>query len=164
MPELLAKSVKVKVAACSGAAGGIAADGVMQTRAFRLGSNDSETSPNNSATGSKVWGDSILSMNHEAAIDSNDDGEGLADSDLEAAEGLESDDDDQMTDIRKIAAFNSLKKFLEDNNLKDFVAIASRKCQGMSIDTLMVKSESQIRQIFCGSSEEESSVDETDLV
>lgn len=162
MPELLAKSVKV--GATAGVASGIAADGTMQTRAFRLGSNDSETSPNNSATGSKVWGDSVLSTNHEAAIDSNDDGEGLADSDMEA-EGLESDEDDQMTDIRKIAAFNSLKKFLEDHNLKVFVAIASRKCQGMSIDTLKAKSESQIRQIFCSSSEEESnSIDETDLV
>lgn len=136
MPELLARPVK------AAAALGVTDSGV-QKRAFRLGSNESDTSRNNSATGSKVWGDSVLSTNHEAAIDSNDDGEGLADSDIEEGEGLESDGDDvQMTDIRRVAALNSLKQFLEANDLGVLVNITSRKCQGMSLDVLKTKSES----------------------
>ena len=74
-------------------------DGMPPSRTVRFGSgssNDSETSPNNSATGSKVWGDSVLSTNHEAAIDDcNGDGMGITSCD----EG-EEDSDDGMTDIR----------------------------------------------------------------
>ena len=126
------------------------------SRAFRLGSSvgsaageESETSPNNSATGSKVWGDSVLSTNHEAAIDCNDgDGLGITDELLNGGDLDDEDSDDGMADIRRIAAFNSLKSFLEEHNLTVFIGVASRQCQGMSIDALKAKSESQIRQLF----------------
>ena len=84
------------------------------SRAFLLDSGESE----NSATGSKVLGDSVLSTNHEAAIDSNNDGLVSADEDEES--------DDGVTDIRRVAAFNSLKNFLEVNNLTVFIRVASR--------------------------------------
>ena len=100
----------------------------MHSRAIHLGSaasgGDSEASPNNSATGSKVWGDSVLSTNHEAAIDDcNGDGLGITSCD----EG-EEDSDDGITDIRRVAAFNSLKSFLEEHNLTVFVGVASQHC------------------------------------
>ena len=60
----------------------------------------------------------------------------------------EEDSDDGMTDIRQVAAFNSLRGFFEQHDLTVFVGVASRKCQGMSIDVLKAKSESQIRQLF----------------
>ena len=189
MPELLSISAAAGTAACakankgaqpeSGAAGAIV-NYNSSARAFRLGSSagsaggdDSETSPNNSATGSKVWGDSVLSTNHEAAIDCNDgDGLGITDELLLNDAGDDifqdycEDSDDGMADIRRIAAFNSLKSFLEENNLTVFIGVASRQCQGMSIDALRTKSESQIRQLFKPEKEtpaDEGNISETDF-
>ena len=58
----------------------------------------------------------------------------------------EDSDDDGIADIRRVAAFNSMKSFLEEHNLTVFIGVvASRQCQDMSIDALKAKSESQIR-------------------
>ena len=102
MPSLLAKGKSGKL-----------------SRPFRLESGDSETSPNNSASGTKVWGDSVLSTNHEAAIDCNGDVDGSDEGDWS---------DDGITDIRRVAVFNSLKNFLVENNLQIFLGVANRKC------------------------------------
>ena len=68
-----------------------------------------------------------------------------------------------MTDIRKVAAFNSLKNFFEDNNLTVFIGVASRECEGLSIDALRAKSESQIRQMFKPSKQGGEGVSESDV-
>jgi len=92
-------------------------------RPFRLGSgdnvgvggdvDDSETSQNHSATGSNVWGNSVLSTNHEAAIDYNEDEVN--------DEDLTSEEEDPVSDVRKVAALNSLINFLAEKNLHIFI-------------------------------------------
>lgn len=181
MPELLSISAAAGTTACAKAnkgaqpesGAGAIVNYNSSARAFRLGSSagsaggdESETSPNNSATGSKVWGDSVLSTNHEAAIDCNDGGDGLGITDELLNDIEDEDSDDGMADIRRIAAFNSLKSFLEEHNLTVFIGVASRQCQGMSIDALRAKSESQIRQLFKPEKEtpaEEGNISETDF-
>ena len=98
-------------------------------RDFRFQSADDLSShgDRNSATGSKVWGNSVLSANFEAPID------------------IEDEDDED--DIRQFAAFNSLRHFLQQNDLHVFLHAVDSLHQ-VSLDDLKRYDESQIRQFF----------------
>lgn len=67
------------------------------------GSEGSSHGERNSGNGSRVWGNSVLSANFETPIDNEDENE-----------------------IRCLAAKNTLKRFLQVNNLQVFVEIVER--------------------------------------
>ncbi len=67
------------------------------------GSDNSSHGERNSANGSRVWGNSVLSANFETPIDNEDENE-----------------------IRRLAASNTLKRFLQMNNLMMFSYIEQR--------------------------------------
>lgn len=99
----------------------------MMQRTFRLDSC-SETSSvegKSSATGSKVWGNSVLSANFEAPIDNEDE-----------------------DDIRKVADKNTLKRFLQENNLQEVMKVIESCRDSVTLASLKHFSEQQIHQFF----------------
>ena len=68
-----------------------------------------DLSSDREATGSKVWGNSVLSANHETPIDNC----------------IEPSDEDLM-EIRQYAANTEIKQFLRKNNLEAFESLLQR--------------------------------------
>ena len=99
----------------------------MIQRNFRLDScsENSSVEGKSSATGSKVWGNSVLSANFEAPIDNEDE-----------------------DDIRKVADKNTLKRFLQDNNLQDVMRVIESRRDSVTLSSLKHLSEQQIHQFF----------------
>ena len=95
-------------------------------RTFRSdsGSDHSSNGGRNSGNGSRVWGNSILSANFETPVDNEDENE-----------------------IRRLAASNSLKNFLQVNNLVVFQTIVDRY-KDLTLEQLKAYSEAEIRH-FC---------------
>ena len=84
-----------------------------------------DLSSDKEATGSKVWGNSVLSANFEAPIDNEDE-----------------------DDIRKVADKNTLKRFLQDNNLQDIMRVIETRRDSVTLSSLKHLSEQQIHQFF----------------
>ena len=99
----------------------------MLQRNFRLDScsENSSVEGKSSATGSKVWGNSVLSANFEAPIDNEDE-----------------------DDIRKVADKNTLKRFLQDNNLQDIMRVIETRRDSVTLSSLKHLTEQQINQFF----------------
>lgn len=103
-------------------------------RQFRLQSDDNKSSSHddkNSATGSKVWGNSVLSANFEAPIDDEDENE-----------------------IRQVASLNTLKQFMLENDLQVLISILDRLKHDISLEELRRYSDDWIRQFFHANAEE----------
>lgn len=85
----------------------------------------------NSATGSKVWGNSVLSANFEAPID-----------------------DEDENDIRQLASLNTLKHFLQENDLHVLVNVMDRLRHDISLEELKRYNDDWVRQFFHANAEE----------
>ena len=99
----------------------------MIQRTFRLDScsENSSVEGKSSATGSKVWGNSVLSANFEAPIDNEDE-----------------------DDIRKVADKNTLKRFLQDNSLLEVMRVIESRSDSVTLASLKRFTEPQIHQFF----------------
>ena len=99
----------------------------MIQRTFRLDScsENSSVEGKSSATGSKVWGNSVLSANFEAPIDNEDE-----------------------DDIRKVADKNTLKRFLQDNSLQDVTRVVESHKDLVTLASLKRLNEPQIHEFF----------------
>ena len=99
----------------------------MIQRTFRLDScsENSSVEGKSSATGSKVWGNSVLSANFEAPIDNEDE-----------------------DDIRKVADKNTLKRFMQDNSLLDVMRVIESRRDSVTLASLKRLTEPQIHHFF----------------